>query len=43
MSRGQGLLFAANCFEKQLELIAQAFQPVRINEAGEDARPTDFS
>jgi hypothetical protein len=22
--------------------VAQAFQPVRINEAGEDARPTGF-
>ena len=31
-----------NCFEKFLELVAQAFQPVRINEAGEDARPTIF-
>jgi hypothetical protein len=29
--------------EKFLELVAQAFQPVRVNEAGENARPTDFA
>ena len=28
--------------EKFLKVVAQAFQPVRINEAGEDARPTTF-
>ncbi len=32
----------SNCLEKFL-VVAQAFQPVRIIKAGEDARPTDFS
>ncbi len=34
--------FVIVCFEKILEAVAQAFQPVRINEAGEDARATAF-